>query len=618
MAVAVTADTLALDPKLWEKVDRGDFRIVYACPEILLDRRGHFSTITTRLPAGAPFMNNLVLCAIDECHLIWDWESFRTGYRYVGNLRRALNFVPWACLSATLMPGSEGYVHKVLGFDPGMAKITQPIRRDNINLAKLTMKGSGFNQLYYLISSMATGSAADIPKTIIYVDNVNTAIQMARELRAWMTAKFRMSNIDPNTIIRTYYGRVDAKAKSDTLSMFKTGECRIVIATEAFGLGVHIPNILRVIQWGLCEKVNAANLFQRVGRAARDNSYIGTAVIYIQRELMNAIEAITEHWREGFVENTDAQPQEGTSKRVLSRYKIPVEKQFQGQIDFHVGQMYEHIKSLKDAYRQAREAGTNNAEKLKGLFKLDPGVLWIIMTEGCMWQAFLRMFNDPTVFSKCHRSWCCTCCARTAGKEALSLQSHDVPLHYPGDASPNAPEPIKVVSTKIRAWIVTDGPPRVDRDQKKCSDLADKLIESLETWRATVHLFSGLPKFLPDTAVMSDRALEHLVENSHRIVSHERLREELKKAKVDVDNGALDDFYLERLLRKFEDVLDPPRNPVSWTPFPGNTPTSCLILQASNRYRNILFSPRAKIPLIAAIVSHHKAMPKSRMQRLRT
>src|ERR1700694_3919646 len=93
-AIALDADTLDEEPALWARVEAGEFRIVYVTPESLFDARGHFQTKTLRKPSSA-FMKNLVAIAIDECHLIWDWQDFRVMYRHIGSLRLAVWAMDW-------------------------------------------------------------------------------------------------------------------------------------------------------------------------------------------------------------------------------------------------------------------------------------------------------------------------------------------------------------------------------------------------------------------------------------------------------------------------------------------------------------------------------------------
>jgi superfamily II DNA helicase RecQ len=66
-AAAMTADNKKKDPKLWQKVDQGEYNVIYVTPEEILDPMGHFMTTTVK---DTPFMKNIVCVAVDECHLI--------------------------------------------------------------------------------------------------------------------------------------------------------------------------------------------------------------------------------------------------------------------------------------------------------------------------------------------------------------------------------------------------------------------------------------------------------------------------------------------------------------------------------------------------------------------
>jgi len=100
------------DPKLWEKVDNGEYNIVYITPEMALDPAGHFfknSHINTK------FKCNLALVAIDECHLIWEWVGFRKKFELIGSLQMILSTTPCAVLSATIISNIAGYIHTAVG-----------------------------------------------------------------------------------------------------------------------------------------------------------------------------------------------------------------------------------------------------------------------------------------------------------------------------------------------------------------------------------------------------------------------------------------------------------------------------------------------------------------------
>ena len=138
-------------------------------------------------------------------------------------------------------------------------------------------------------------------------------------------------------MIQTFFGSIDEKKKRKTLSDLQSGKCRIVVCTDAFGLGVDISNIENVIQWGVNEKLSIASLTQRIGRAARVPNMVGRAVIYV---LKGILEAVTPDWETGWeakepaewveVEANDTEDDYGlrvipvSKMRPLERFGLPV------------------------------------------------------------------------------------------------------------------------------------------------------------------------------------------------------------------------------------------------------------------------------------------------------
>ena len=141
-------------------MDSGQFKVVYATPELLLDKAGHFAKRTIRQKTA--FIKNLVAVAVDECHLCWDWQSFRSQYRFIGNLRLTLTNVPFICLSATLTANVAAYVHEACRLRFPTARISISTRRDNVNLVVARIDGSGYEELEDLISEEVLRARVDI------------------------------------------------------------------------------------------------------------------------------------------------------------------------------------------------------------------------------------------------------------------------------------------------------------------------------------------------------------------------------------------------------------------------------------------------------------------------
>ena len=61
----------------------------------------------------------------------------------------------------------------------------------------------------------------------------------------------------------------------------KSGRIRILVCTDACGMGVHCAIILRVVQWKLTERLKVDNLYQRIGRAGRDMVTPALGLIFV-------------------------------------------------------------------------------------------------------------------------------------------------------------------------------------------------------------------------------------------------------------------------------------------------------------------------------------------------
>ena len=277
--VALTAENTKADPILWTKVNRGEYDLVYATPEVLMDKRGHFATSTVRKP-GRIFLKNLVAVAVDECHLIWDWLGFRNQYSFIGNLRLTLNRVPFVCMSATLMPNVATYVHEVCCLQSGTVRIKLSTKRDNINLVVSQVDNDNLDPLLGLIPD-GIRDPLQIPKTVIFHDKVEAGIAIANQLLTCLPRKVGDQKIPRDTIVASYYSSLDYKMKLKILGDFLTGRTCIIVCTDAFGLGVDIPNIQRVIHWHVDEKLAISSLNQRMGRAVRNEHMEGVVVVYV-------------------------------------------------------------------------------------------------------------------------------------------------------------------------------------------------------------------------------------------------------------------------------------------------------------------------------------------------
>jgi len=565
-AMGISGANNKADYRLWKKADKGRWQVVLACPEALLGPRSHFFTKTVRNPNA--FMQNLCAIVVDECHLVWNWKEFRVMYASLGRLRQCCKGVPWMCLSATLTPGAEAFVHEVCKLKCETMRISITIRRRNINFMVSTQTLPGYQHLYDLIPSDTT-SPEEIPKTLIFVDSVIEAIVMARDLRERLQDTVNTNlpiarpQIDPETTIRTYFAPNDDPANSATLSQVRNGATRICICTEAFGLGVNIPDVVRVIQWGITTLLQSASLFQRAGRAARDKNHLGIAQVYVQKSIMKALPKDCDNFAEIFsasISSRRIQDFEGnevgdfddarvignTEKKHLEKFLLPVEADNHALVDSMVGDLYRAARDLRSAHREDTKEKIGTKENpVPTLEKIDPGILWLIATRGCRWRVFLSLFKDPDVLGL-HESWCCDSCALASGLDPSTI-THGIALGK--SAEYERAYPVKHPQKKRN----TEG---VQKRHESCEERYEQLEQVLRNWREAVFEYLKLPNVLLPSMVLPNSVVAHLVKNSRIIVNVNNLRKCLQKAGVSIESSLLTDELIEHLFKQIDQTLD--------------------------------------------------------------
>ena len=84
-------------------------------------------------------------------------------------------------------------------------------------------------------------------------------------------------------------------------------------------------------------------------------------------------------------------------KRVLARFGLPVAANVQDMVDVHVRHLYREARIMErakiSAYRESRRTGKTKFPSKK---RLDPGVLWVLCTQGCRHSPFKVILKEPT------------------------------------------------------------------------------------------------------------------------------------------------------------------------------------------------------------------------------
>ena len=144
-------------------------------------------------------------------------------------------------LSATLPPIVHHQIIKSIRLKNPIS-IRTSVARTNIRYIMAFIKQPNRGNLNRLIPNDLN---EEIPVTLVYVDNVNLEIEITEQLRNRLSANRQNQR---SLLIRMYSASLNQQAREvfiDDLRAFKT---RIMVCTEACGLGVDLPNIVRVVQ----------------------------------------------------------------------------------------------------------------------------------------------------------------------------------------------------------------------------------------------------------------------------------------------------------------------------------------------------------------------------------
>ena len=374
-------------------LDRQQLRLLYLSPETLLS-----PPVWQRLCQPNLTINGLVL---DEAHCLVQWgETFRPAYRRLGAARQALQQgradgiqIPIAAFTATADPTAQKVIREVLKLRSPQVFCLSPYRA-NLHLTVQTVwTPRGRQQGLLKFIRQHRGQTG-----LVYVRTRRDSVELARWLQqqGYRTA--------------SYHAGLSARDRRQCEQAWLQNQVQIVVATNAFGMGVNKPDLRWVAHYHVPHLLT--EYVQEIGRAGRDG------------QPAHALTLISE--RSGLLDPTDRQRSQffrdqahkirqqamRLSQQIPSEGSLPaVQEEFKNGA---IALSYLHSQGQLEWLDPFHYRLLPNRDRATATPQSDPGMTAFLYSRRCRWQLIMQQFGFRPKTAKLGRCGHCDNCRQPA------------------------------------------------------------------------------------------------------------------------------------------------------------------------------------------------------------
>ena len=247
----------------------GGYKFLYVSPERLE---------SDLFLAKLPYMRNLCMICVDEAHCVSQWGyDFRPSYLQIARLRHLIPYhVPLLALTATATPRVVEDIQERLEFQEKNVFSMSFERKNLIYVVRETANKE--EEIVHILKSVPQGSA------IVYVRNRQLTSDLCKYIEnEGMTAE-------------NYHAGLTEAERDLRQTNWTKGRCRVMVATNAFGMGIDKADVRLVIHYSMPDSLEA--YFQEAGRAGRDGRTSYAVLLYNPHDKTTILSRVAQNYPE--------------------------------------------------------------------------------------------------------------------------------------------------------------------------------------------------------------------------------------------------------------------------------------------------------------------------------